>query len=1638
MLIFGGTDASGLRLNDLQMFDTISSNWYTAPTVLGSIPVARAMGTLTPITASSVALYAGLSTSDALNDLNLLTFPSCPIPSLTGVSTVACYSAQTVCFVTCLPGYNNANSGSPIICHTDGTWIGNTPPCTGAVPSVPLSVTAFPASTSATVVWTAPTSTGSYPSIDSYTIQAVPTLFQLTGFGPGVAPSDWSNWRFSDQYNYTQFYAFSAGGMSLETNPNGNCWKGVNSCPFVYRNTFPSNIPYNNFYVESYAYQDVISSIPLASTFTGIAMIDAATAAPHFHLGVMNSGGYKVLWEHTWGNWSQSVPLTSSVVGAYLRIVRDGTAGTWTAQYKLGATDPWLSFSIVANNAAFLNGPPTGTLRPAFMGRNWSGSKFYQHYLSYLTIGSTSCSPLGTTRIVPGTVTSVAIAGLAPKTQYTFQVQAANAAGRSASGVSSAVTTSAASSTASYPVINVALNKPSVSSGSISPATAAYQANDGNRNTYGNTPYYCIDTGVIANAFGSWQVDFGSSADIQWLRLYVRSDCCASRSTGLQIYIGDSPSYQYNTLCNVYTNVLAAPWYQDINCTLTGRYLTVLSNRLGDSLNFCELEAYAANACPTRSAPFASAVAGTKCSGAAFGDICQLSCGAGYVAVAGSATSICRGASWDQPTLVCAPTCSDLFAPADYGTCTQALISESFDNSSDTMARFASTDSTSNPMGTAWLIADGMLQAAAIPGCNNLITTFSTSSKVYNYQSGFSLQVSIMSSDVAGLVFKLTDALNYYKFGVDFQAKLAFFDRVTAGVALRIIDIPVTVVGGKWYTITVDYSNAVMNFSLSGQNVLSSTDKSFLVGYAGVFAESTAFFDDLMFAVSCATCSASTPGLWCQYTCAPGLLSSNNGTSVCKSSADGISAVWTGASPVCSVPPPVFYSSSRSIEEFASVNSQVGTPLVATVADPTSQVLYKIIAGNINGAFWIDSCSGQIRVKYAILDVNVVPVYTLTVTAYIAGFEAISYTSANCTVTLVPVPLPPVVAPQVFMVAEGAPAGTFVGRMNFTSHLPMTVAWTWSIDSSSGAFVINPTSGIITVANSTAAAALRYYTFPNRFDNLVLATSVSNPPLASLGSVSIQITEINIAPVLRPTSQVLPILETAAVQGATVGVVGAFKQNQPPSPFSSNITYSLITGAPQAQLCPLNVSVGHLWYPTPSGLYAAGTSLFYINPVNGTLSVGDLSQVTDGGPDPWRLYPVFSYGNAFARAAYSVCVNLSDARGGFSVGAITVVIVANIPAQPAITSTSVNILAMQTIGGENISFYGQNFGAPGVLKVKAWSTNGASSYNATNCTVLSASEIVCTSVPGAGTGFTWTVWLDQGRVSSSSPLIAAYATPTISAISGAVLLSTSVPSMVVVDGTNFGPPGTQVSLKYGSTTQFSCTPVTNNSDSHIRVRCMSSTGSGSGLPWSLTIATQTWTWTAMSGLPLFSYAPPYISSISVSGDNITALDSAGGANVVINGGNFGEPGAALLVTFGGAIGDLLPFSNCFQALTSQIKCKLVPAVGKDLPVMIWVSGVAALSPTSGLAALGMGISYRAPVISQIGGVGASSGTTAGGQQIFIYGSHFGPITYPVNQVTSALYGHPGFLNYAATSCRVTQEPPLQSIISCLSAPGMQS
>jgi hypothetical protein len=262
--------------------------------------------------------------------------------------------------------------------------------------------------------------------------------------------------------------------------------------------------------------------------------------------------------------------------------------------------------------------------------------------------------------------------------------------------------------------------------------------------------------------------------------------------------------------------------------------------------------------------------------------------------------------------------------------------------------------------------------------------------------------------------------------------------------------------------------------------------------------------------------------------------------------------------------------------------------------------------------------------------------------------------------------------------------------------------------------------------------------------------------------------------------------------------------------------------------------------------------------------------------------------------------------------------------------------------------------------------------------------------------------------------------------------------MVVITGRNFGPPGTQVSLKYGSTTQFSCTPVTNNSDSHIRVRCMSSTGSGSGLPWSLTIATQTWTWTAMSGLPLFSYSPPYISSISVSGDNITALDSAGGANVVINGGNFGEPGAALLVTFGGAIGDLLPFSNCFQALTSQIKCKLVPAVGKDLPVMIWVSGVAALSPTSGLAALGMGISYRAPVISQIGGVGASSGTTAGGQQIFIYGSHFGPITYPVNQVTSALYGHPGFLNYAATSCRVTQEPPLQSIISCLSAPGMQS
>ena len=101
--------------------------------------------------------------------------------------------------------------------------------------------------------------------------------------------------------------------------------------------------------------------------------------------------------------------------------------------------------------------------------------------------------------------------------------------------------------------------------------------------------------------------------------------------------------------------------------------------------------------------------------------------------------------------------------------------------------------------------------------------------------------------------------------------------------------------------------------------------------------------------------------------------------SCCSASSSGASVSWVGSSVNCTLPPPTFFGAYIVTPESQPVNAAIGSPLIATASSPTSQVLFSIIGGNANNAFWLNACSGQLKVLNATLNYLVQPVYYLTV-----------------------------------------------------------------------------------------------------------------------------------------------------------------------------------------------------------------------------------------------------------------------------------------------------------------------------------------------------------------------------------------------------------------------------------------------------------------------------------------------------------------------------------------------------------------------------------------------------------------------------------------------------------------------------------
>jgi len=282
--------------------------------------------------------------------------------------------------------------------------------------------------------------------------------------------------------------------------------------------------------------------------------------------------------------------------------------------------------------------------------------------------------------------------------------------------------------------------------------------------------------------------------------------------------------------------------------------------------------------------------------------------------------------------------------------------------------------------------------------------------------------------------------------------------------------------------------------------------------------------------------------------------------------------------------PPEVDEATFTLPENSPNGTAVGT---VTFSDPDAGQThtFSILLGNTGGAFAIDPSTGAMTVaNSAALNFEMTPTFSLTVQVTDDGSPALSGT-ATVTINLNDVNEAPVVSPATFTIPENSSNGTAVGTVTF-SDPDAGQMHVFSI-TGSGAFAINPTTGAITVANS---AALDFETTPS-FSLTVQVTDSGSPALSGTATITVNLTNVNEAPVVNPAT--FNINENSAA-GTAVGTVTFTDPD-----VGQSHTFSVTGG---------NVGGAFAINPTTGEITVAGTINFEATP-SFSLTV----QVTDSG-----------------------------------------------------------------------------------------------------------------------------------------------------------------------------------------------------------------------------------------------------------------------------------------------------------------------------------------------------------------------------------------------------------------------------------------
>ena len=899
------------------------------------------------------------------------------------------------------------------------------------------------------------------------------------------------------------------------------------------------------------------------------------------------------------------------------------------------------------------------------------------------------------------------------------------------------------------------------------------------------------------------------------------------------------------------------------------------------------------------------------------------------------------------------------------------------------------------------------------------------------------------------------------------------------GTLTRLTDAPATLLPDTWYQLALSLNGPVLTVYFNGALLLTTSYSASSMGWAGVYAGTSALFDDFSFVTPCSSCSNAGPQDSCTFGCTPGLLSLGNTTRTCSLDGSGVTASWGGSPLVCTMPSPVMFPAARSVPERSAVNTLVGVPIIATLLTASVSLTYSITGGNVDPStglapFWIDGCSGQIRVLNAVLNWELTPTYTVNVTALVVGFPSAT-TTVPVSISVTFVQGPPNIGTQTLNVSEAAPIGNAVGRMYFMDYYGFqkfnspgpngTVAFAITLDGSAGMFGFsNATTGAVTLLNN---AALDYESGVTRYSMVVSGTLVSQPSLIGTGTLVINVIDAPDVPTV-PLNQIISISDLIANNvgpGAALSPpLAASLQDNPAGRYNSTLVFTLLTPALSSSKCGVNATV----WPTTTGAQG-GTPLFSINASSGLLSVS----ARPVSPLPaWPNAPLVPVLGQLTRASYTLCVNVSSAYK-FNAVKVNVLIVADLSGVSAINGLYVNAVngtgnaaLTDTRGGSQLFFTGAGFPnstIPRPASVNASCTNGVYTFVATGCSVVTSNLIQCTVPPGVGAGLTWTVWVNAVVVPSSVPLVTSYFAPIVTAIYNATSLPSLGGMQVYVQGQYFGvvslPAIPYVKFEYGAGTtgplsgssssgcfntagaawpyQYGCTVIPTpvwgaRQDSWLR--CTSAPGAGAVLQWRLTVGGQVVESTSTAPGLTLAYQPPIITAMAptppAGGGNasygLLSLDTAGGQSITISGSGLGGHACNTVSgTYSNGAGGLGPYplTGCVHgagaAYASTLVCLTSPGVGTLLAVSLTVDGTTSASNVSYGSSGSQVLGYRPPVLTGVSG-NVRSNPTLGGSTLILLGSQFGPVASPVDYVA---YGPGNSSNWmfrlGAGACTVT-------------------